>query len=180
MELLSDTEFWEWAADAGIVRDPHLGSTGILAFLDLERTATRWMIPPPIGEAPTFMTQLLMATGAESFILWRRGGGVWIENLEDFARNQAIDIVLRGGGIPEEHDGAVRLGRGEWARLWAITLAFCTFAWSVGEDLYILPSDGSFMVMISHHDELTVTARSPGHESRFVAHMHDAGYKERE
>ena len=58
-------------------------------------------------------------------------------------------------------------------------LAFCTFGWSVGEDLYILPSDGSFILMVSHHDELIVMAKSPENEQRFLAHMHSAGYRER-
>jgi hypothetical protein len=180
VDLLSDAEFWRWAGNVGIGRHPHLGSSGILAFLELEGPSTRWFIPPPIGDAPTFMTQLLIATGAEAFVLWRRGGGAWIEGLEDFSRNQAIDVVLRGAGIPDDHDGALRLERGDWARLWAITLAICTFGWSVGEDLFILPSDGSFIAMISHHDELLVTARSPENEARFVAEMHAAGYQERQ
>ena len=131
-----------------------------------------------ISDAPAFITGALgTAMPDGTFLLWRRGGGVWHEGPDTTARNEAIDLALRGAGVPPEHAGALRLSpESELAALWVVVLAFFVFGWGVGEDLYIIPENASCFLMVSHHGELFVTSPSIEHQNEFTSAMVKLGY----
>ena len=175
--LLSETEFWAWAAEHQIGLDPQFGTTGSLAFLSAPNLWKPWRPPGLISDAPAFITAALETVmPAGSFLLWRRGGGAWYDGPDGIERNRAIDFTLRGVGIPEDHRGALQLSLADLAELWVVVLAFFVYGWGVGEDLYILPLDGSALLMVSHHGELVVTSPSVEHQEQFTRAMLTLGY----
>lgn len=178
MELISEADFWAWATDNGIGPHPTFGKTGSLAFLSASNLWKPWMPPTIISDSPAFITAALDSAMPDgTFLLWRRGGGVWREGPDTTARNEAIDLALRGARVPPEHSGALRLSpASELPALWVIVLAFFVYGWGVGEDLYIIPENASCFLMVSHHGELIVTSPSIKHQNEFTSAMVRLGY----
>lgn len=178
MELISEAEFWAWAADHGIGPHPKFGKTGSLAFVNEPSLWKPWTPPTVISDAPAFIAAALgTAMNNGTFLLWRRGGGVWHDGPDTTARNEAIDLALRAAGVPPQHTGALRLSLdSDLAVLWLVVLAFFVYGWGVGEDLYILPENASCFMMVSHHGELIVTSPSTEHQDEFTSAMGRLGY----
>lgn len=181
LDLIADEEFLAWAAATiGIVPDPHFSPPLTLVFAE-DRGFTRvWFPGPIVSDLPGFIDSALSAASAAGpFYLYRRGGGSWYEQIDPaygLVRNEIIDRVVATTGIPEDFSGAIALRRSEWRELLTIITAFYVFGWSVGEDLHVVPENGSCLLLFSHHGELCVEFADESALQSFVAEMARSGY----
>jgi hypothetical protein len=86
---------------------------------------------------------------------------------------------LRGIGIPDAFQGALSFDAVEWRDLYLVISTFFVWGWSVGEDLYIIPKNGSCILMTSHHGELFVQFPATDALARFEADMERSGFSAR-
>jgi len=70
----------------------------------------------------------------------------------------------------------VEFAREEMATL--VTLLFSTtiFGWSVGEDLYLVPSSGKYLMQTDHHNVVHVEFRDTADVAPWVREMQSRGF----
>ena len=164
MQILEDVRFIGWLQQRGIVTDPERGTGDLLTFAEGAVQEQRWRPGGIVSDLPGFVWGMLEAAmQGGPWWLWRRGGGPWMDQFgeEGGMRNGALDMLLESLGFGGA-SGALRLGAKELPELWLIVNAFFVFAWSVGEDLYVIPDDCSCVLLFSH--EGYVDARFPSAE----------------
>jgi hypothetical protein len=164
MQILEDVRFFGWLQQRGIIADPLWTTGDRLVFAEGETVEHRWRPAGIVSDLPGFVHQAL--DGAQQggpWWLWRRGGGPWMDEFgqEGGMRNASLDRLLEGLGYGGA-SGALRLGIKELPDVWLIVNAFFVFAWSVGEDLYVIPDDCSCILLFSHEGWLD--ARFPSAE----------------
>lgn len=152
MQILEDVRFFGWLQQRGIITDPRMTTGDWLVFAEGETLAARWMPGGIVSDLPGFVGEALSAAQQGGpWWLWRRGGGPWMDEFgeEGGMRNASLDRLLEGLGYGGA-SGALRLGIKEITDVWLIVNAFFVFAWSVGEDLYVIPDDCSCILLFSH------------------------------
>ena len=149
MELISQGDFEAWLQSVGAnVKTRH--SLEFSACDDRHA----WSLPGS-DELVTFVESLFGLAAREEGWYCYPYGGVW-----DFAtpggpwNGEAIEVVTRGLGIPASYEGAVRLQWSEMPGVMALAVNSLVFGWSVGEDLYFVPSNGAVIFKTSHHSEI--------------------------
>jgi hypothetical protein len=91
--------------------------------------------------------------------------------------NDVVELqILRGLQLPLGTADVVEIARGESATL--VTLIFITtiFGWSVGEDLYVVPNHGRYLVQTDHHDVVHVSFRELEDLEHWVQVMETRGF----
>ena len=164
MQILGDVRFYGWLQQRGIIADPERGTGDLLTFADGAAADDRWRPAGIVSDLPAFVSAALEAAQQGGpWWLWRRGGGPWMDEFgeEGGLRNASLDRLLEGLGYGGA-SGALRLGIKEMTDVWLIVNAFFVFAWSVGEDLYVIPDDCSCILLFSHEGWLE--ARFPSAE----------------
>jgi len=151
MQILEDDRFFGWLRQRRIISDPKWGTGDRLTFAEgaVER---RWRPDGIVSDLPGFVDSVLTAAmPGGPWWLWRRGGGPWMDEFgaEGGLRNGSLDRLLEALGFGGA-SGALRLGIKEMPDLWLIIHAFFVFAWSVGEDLYVIPENCSCVLLFSH------------------------------
>jgi hypothetical protein len=172
MQILEDVRFFGWLQQFGIISDPLWGTGDRLTFAEGPPVERRWRPAGIVSDVPGFVSAALDAAQAGGpWWLWRRGGGPWMDEFgsEGGLRNASLDRLLEGLGYGGA-SGALRLGIKEMTDVWLIVNAFFLFAWSVGEDLYVVPDDCSCILLFSHEGWLE--ARFPD-EARAAAFTDD-------
>lgn len=156
MQILEDVRFFGWLQQRGIVADPARGTGDRLIFAE-GAPAERWWEPAGIvSDLPLFVSTALTASGQGGpWWIWRRGGGPWMDEFGQAGgwRNASLDRLLEALGYGGA-SGALRLGIKEMTDLWLIINGFFVFAWSVGEDLYVIPDDCSCILLFSHEGRM--------------------------
>lgn len=178
MQLVPDSDVTDWMAGIGITSHPRFPLK--LVFSDAPDCQQSWLPTGRITDLPGFLQVAVgLATDGGQVLLYRKGGGSWYEGEDAPIGNHVIDRVLHGIGIPEAFQGALSFEAAEWRDLYLVISTFFVWGWSVGEDLYIVPKNGSCILMTSHHGELF--AHFPGADARvaFVAAMAEAGLSAR-
>lgn len=153
MQLVPEAEAAKWMAGVGIGIHPRFPSH--LAFVEEPDCQTSWLPTGRVCDLPGFLqTAVGLAQEHGSVWLYRKGGGSWYEDEDAPIGNQIIDRVLAALGVPRDFYGALAFEFVEWRDLYLVISTFIVWGWSVGEDLYIIPTTGSCMLMTSHHGEL--------------------------
>jgi hypothetical protein len=175
---LTDEAFHAWLAEGGIGSDPRYPNSYCLVFLAAPDCSRFWFPSFVPSDLPGFINAALDAASSTApYYLYRRGGGRWFdESSSGPGANQTIEDLLRAVGLPASASGALRLERSEWRVLQAIVIAFYVYGWSVGEDLYILPTGRDCILMTSHHGELAVEFPTEARLEQFRAAMLQEGY----
>ncbi|PYR48027.1 MAG: hypothetical protein DMF89_17360 [Acidobacteria bacterium] len=78
--------------------------------------------------------------------------------------------------VQRDFSGALQFNNHETRDLLLLVANYYVFAWSAGEDLNILPDDGSCILMVSHHGELQGDFPDSQRLDAFVAFMEAKGY----
>ena len=134
----------------------------------------------PHHRLPGFLqTAVGLASGGDATLLYRKGGESWYEDEDAPIGNHIIDRVLAALGVPRDFAGALSFESAEWRDLYLLISTFFVWGWSVGEDLYIIPKNGSCMLMTSHHGELFAMCPTVAALARFEAEMAKRDYRAR-
>ena len=100
-----------------------------------------------------------------------RPGGIWHE--DDPAYTDSVrEVLLRGFDIPHEHCGALSFARSDAAAVTALVLAFAVAGWNINDDLCLVPDKHQFIIRVSHHAVLHVSAEPPSSWSRWSHTWH--------
>lgn len=103
--------------------------------------------------------------------------GSWPSEATPDRVNDTVEFqILSGLGIPMGTADIVQFDRAEIDRL--VTLLFSTtvFAWSVGEDLYVIPDHAHYLMKTSHHDVVNLSFRGDVQLQQFVKGMKDVEF----
>jgi len=177
MKTLNEGDFLEWARVHGLVVDAGYPKSAILSFDPNPGLDRFWIVPAAPERRPHFIASLLRLMGEwKSCRVWRHMGS-WPSSADPLRINDVIELcILRGLDLPLGTADIVEFEASELDKL--VTLMFSTtiFGWSVGEDLYVIPDSGRYLMQTDHHDVIHVSFRQDVDLERFVRGMEDAGF----
>jgi hypothetical protein len=179
MQVVPESTFRSWLAEAGIRPHSRLGSSDVLAFQQAEDLSRFWFPSFVPSDLPGFVLTALEAASPQGpHYLMRRSGIDWYESEPETApgSNLIIDDLLRAAGVPAGAAGALRFEKTDWKALQIVVLAHYVHGWSVGEDLHMFGEERDCAMMTSHHGKLRVAFPSDARLERFREHMLLAGY----
>lgn len=176
MQILEDVRFFGWLQQRGIVADAARGTGDRLTFAEGTSVERWWTAAGIVSDLPLFVSTALTASGQGPWWLWRRGGGPWMDEFGEAGgwRNASLDRLLEALGYGGA-SGALRLGIKEMTDLFLIVNAFFVFAWSVGEDLYVVPDDCSCILLFSHEGRMEALFPSEERAATFAAALGTLG-----
>jgi hypothetical protein len=174
MQLILKRVFLSRVAKHGIILDPKHPDYQDLIYPGVV-DCTRFWLPPPTELLNFVITVLDSASTTGPFYLYRRFWGTWHYGKES-GRNQIIDRMISPINIPNDFRGALKLEHNEWGDLLTIISAHYVFAWSVDEDLYIIPDSGDCILMISHHGQLNGSFPNEKRLKEFTEAMEAEGF----
>jgi hypothetical protein len=76
--------------------------------------------------------------------------------------------LLKGLGLPLGTADVAQFSRAEFAKLTTLIFATTIFGWSVGEDLYVIPNDGRYLLQTDHHGVIHVSFAAEADLEHFV------------
>jgi hypothetical protein len=177
MKSLTEMQFLRWAEKHSIEIDDNYPKSAVLSFVpdpDLDRF---WEIPDEPERRPYFIEQLLKGIGNwQSCYVWRHLGS-WPDEPNYQRPNDKVEYrILCGIGLPMGTADIVMFERHDLDKL--VTLIFSTtiFGWSVGEDLYVIPDNGQYIVKTDHHGVLHISFRNNDDLEKSVKQMKEAGF----
>lgn len=179
MKVHSESDFLAWVKARGIVVDAPHPDYPALAFQGTSPEARFWVVPDAPERRSFFMTSLLDLMGDwRSCWVWRHCGA-WPsrEHLDAGRINDCVELViLEGVGVPLGTSDVVEFNRDESDRL--VTLLFSTsiFGWSVGEDLYLVPDHGRYILKTDHHGVVHVEFQNVQDIGAWVSGMSERGF----
>lgn len=172
MRSLSEHQFLDWARTQGIGVDEHYPKAVVLTFKLDSNEHRFWEVPPEAERRPYFALSILQLMGEwKSCYVWRHMGS-WPGSANPLRINDNVELqILSGLGLPLGTADIVEFTRNEIPQL--VTLLFSTtvFGWSVGEDLYLVPDHGRFIVKTDHHNVIHVSFRNIADRQVFVEEM---------
>lgn len=175
MQLSLETEFRRWMERMGI--GPHPRFPQALTFTKAANCQESWLPTGRISDLPGFLqTAVGIASRDGAVWLFRKGGGGWYEGADAPIGNHVIDRVVASLGVPTDFEGALGFEGTEWRDLYLLISTFFVWGWSVGEDLYVIPKNGSCFLMTSHHGELFAGFPTEEALARFRSDMDRAGH----
>lgn len=177
MRTLSEADFLAWVRELGVHVDEGYPQSASLAFATKPGLDRFWQVPAAPERRPHFIACMLRQMGDwKSCYVWRHMGS-WPRSAEPARTNDVIALrILRGLELPLGTADIVEFDQSEEDRL--ITLVFVTtiFGWSVGQDLYLVPDDGRYILKVTHHDVIDVAFRGQSDLERWVAGMEENGF----
>jgi hypothetical protein len=178
MQLLLDADFTKWRAAAGIANHPRFPLN--LVFSQDPKGQRSWLPTGRITDLPGFLqAAVTLVSDQGPVLLYRKGGDTWYEDEGAPIGNHIIDRVLEAVGVPRDFHGALAFDNHEWRDLYLVISTFAVWGWSVGEDLFIIPKNGSCVLMTSHHGELLANFPSAEALEQFRKSMEGAGHPAR-
>lgn len=176
MNLLSNTAFLAWAAEAGLVPDPRYPGSEQLVFAASFGAARVWLPPGEPNALPHFLTAAFRsASPAGPYRLRLRGGGPFYGG-SDGAHEQVITRVLQSLAVPLDATGALEFAEEEWDAVLLLAVVFYVFGFHMRTDLEIVTPDRSSSLLLSHHGELDAHFSSEARMDEFVKEMKRKGY----
>lgn len=151
VQILEDVRFFAWLAQRGITTAPGW-SLGERLVFEGEPVERAWRPVGIVSDLPAFINSVLNAAQQGGpWWLMRRGGGPWTDDFgaEGGMRNASLDRLIVGLGYGGA-SGALRLGAKEIEDVWLIVHNFFVFAWSLAEDLVVIPDDCSCILTFSN------------------------------
>src|ERR1700687_403552 len=127
--------------------DPRYPQSAVLGFRPDSGDSRFWCVPDNPQHRPYFIGSLLELMGNwQSCYAWRHLGG-WQASVDRRRFSDVVELrILQGLGLPLGTNDVIEFMRDELDML--ITLIFSTtvFGISVGEDLYVVPNHGSYIL----------------------------------
>ena len=112
----------------------------------------------------------------EACFLWPRGGR-WPDFDPPRDRIEAIRrTVTIGPAIPDGFEGAAKYTAEDSSLLVGRIAAHVISAWSVRDDLFIVPDDGKYLLHTDHHGVAHATCVDSVIMNRLIEHMASGGY----
>jgi hypothetical protein len=174
LKALDAKEFLAEVERLGMAVDPRYPTSAVLGFVASESEARFWEVPAKPERRSALYDCLLELCGDwKSCYAWRHLG--WWPAAEDIEPLRINDVVehhiLKGLGLPLGTEKVVEFDRQELGAL--ITLLFSTsvFGWSVGEDTYVVPDNGRYLLQTDHHNAIHVVFRDAIDVGPFVKQM---------
>jgi hypothetical protein len=176
-EAVTSDSFLAWAAGVGVGFDPRYPDGHCLGLLPPRESARFWVLPGDGHTWPHFTGSILKGLDSwQTGYLWPRLGRWPAADASRSYSERVRDVVLRGAGIPDGWEGAVRYSRDERAAVIAVLLACLAFGWCSDDDLYFVPDHGKHVVQTDHHDVIHVDCADEGRVLELVKHLEGAGY----
>ena len=180
MQIIPDSDFLAWAAEAGLMPDPRYQGTQQLVYPKCPDCWGGWDPPRGPGEPTKFVGTVISLIGDGALRIRMRGGGVFGSAIAVAERERALRAATLAAGIPADTRGALIFDPDEHQVLRDLATAFLSFGYCVGTDLEIVTADGGACLMLSHHYELFGHFSSRARLSEFDEAMIAAGYGDQE
>ena len=152
--------------------DERYPDSAILKFRPDPNLDRFWNTPPQPERRSPFLAHMLSLMGDwKTCSVWRHMGS-WPAKAEPRRMNDCVEFqILSGLGLPMGTADVIEFDRAEIVGL--VTLLFSTtvFGWSVGEDLYVVPDHGQYIIQTDHHDAVHVSFRDEQRLQRFIDGM---------
>jgi hypothetical protein len=178
MELRDDASFLAWLSEAGIGIDPRYPTSNVLVFTAQPGLARFWLPTEVPSDLPGFLlTAVRSASKSSGCWAHRRGGGRWFTGVHASSREEVIDRMLIGSGLPGDARGAVHFADSEWQQLLVVLIAHYTLGWHVGNDLHVIPDDRSHVLLLGHHGEMSCHCPDQKSLDTFIAAMAERGFQ---
>src|SRR5215217_6185916 len=177
MKTLDETEFLRWAEGAGFCLDERYPQSAVLTFRPDPGLDRFWNVPPRPERRPYFIASLLDLMGDwQSCYVWRHLGS-WPQSAEPSRINDVVELrFLRGLDLPLGTADVLEFARKESDTLVALMFVTTIFGSSVGEDLYVVPDHGRYLVQTDHHDVIHVSFRQLADLEHWVQVMDASGF----
>jgi len=181
MEFVEASNFLRWATEGGIVPDPRFrDALAPLTFRGISPAVRRWPAPEAPFNLPGFASCLLSCTAQQSSVyLFIRGGAPWFTGSDPATGPEwehLRDRVVSTLPIPREFRGALRMDPPEGDDVVLLMVTFLVFAWSVADDLQVVPNQRDVILQTSHHGKALVCCSNPERLDAFVSSMVERGF----
>lgn len=177
MKTYRESQFLKWAESRGMGLDERYPDCAVLSFQPDPDLSRFWCVPREPERRPHFLRIMLeLMSDWESCFAWRHMGS-WPSATDPDRVNEEVEVqILSGLGLPMDTANIVEFDRVERRQL--VTLLFVTtvFGWSVGEDLYVVPDHGRFIMKASHHHVVHADFREESSLREFVGGMAEARF----
>jgi hypothetical protein len=179
MKLLAENEFLRWARERGLGLDARYPQMAALEFQPASDHERFWCIPDEPQRRPYFISSVLEFAGPwDSCFAWRHLGR-W-PSQDDLDARRINDVVefelLKSIGIPLGTAQIPEFQRDEVGRLVSLLFVTSIFGWSVGDDLYVVPDNARYILMMDHHGVIHVQFRNEGDINAWVSKMTERGF----
>jgi hypothetical protein len=179
MKSQPEADFLRGIEPRGIAVDPAYPKSAILRFRNAEPDARFWIVPDEPERRPYFIATMLELMGSwASCFAWRHMGS-WRarEHINPLRINDCVEFtILNGIGIPTGTADIIEFTRDDMFLLVTLLFATSIFGWSVGEDLYVVPDHGQYILKTDHHGVIHVEFRRPADVDAWVSAMADRGF----
>lgn len=177
MRTLTESAFLSRIRDLGVRVDDRYPQSAILAFHPNPGLDRFWEIPAEPERRPYFIACMLAQMGDwKSCYAWRHMGS-WPASAEPLRINDVVELrILRGLELPLGTGDVVEFNRGDEDRLITLIFATTVFGWSVGQDLYLVPNDGRYILKATHHGVVDVAFRDTSDLERWAIRMGEKGF----
>jgi hypothetical protein len=179
MKTHSEPAFLRWAEKRGIVVDPAYPNSAALTFQNQSHESRFWVVPARPERRPGFMLSLLDLMGTwQACFVWRHLGAWPSEaNIDALRINDCVEFeILRGLGAPLGSNKIIEFQQNESTRLVMLLFSTSIFGWSVGEDLYVVPSTGRCFLKTDHHGVVHVEFCDMADVELSVSAMAECGF----
>ena len=177
MRTHREEQFVEWAKNHGLALEPGYPQTATLTFDPDPGLSRFWPIPPDPFARSYFLSVMLDLMGRwHSCFAWRHMGS-WPAAPETINPNEMVQHrMLSGLGLPMGTADIVQFERSEDDKLLSLLLVTTIFAWSTGQDLYVVPDHARYILKAYHHDVVYAHFRTKTDLNRFVKGMEKDGF----
>jgi len=179
MLTVADESFMTWLGERGIALDPRYPQGWEhLVYRNAVDEWAEWDLPPAPSDLPGFVAAALRAASpAGPYWVYPRTRGVWHIDADAPPAARAVAGIRRAAGVPDGFVGALGLDARELSQLWMLLSAAFVFSDPRIQDLYVVPDDGSCVLMTCQHDELHVQFRDPERREAFTSAMAASGFE---
>ena len=177
MRVLSEADLLAWAEDRAMGLDQRHRDLAILTFRPDPGHDRFWSVPPAPGRRPYFIASMLDLTGEWGACFVWKALGSWPASANPQRINDVIQLrILRGLGLPLGTADVAEFARSEIDSLVTLLFSMTIFGWSVGDDTYVIPDNGRYILKTDHHDAIHVSFRESADLDRFVEWMAGRGF----
>jgi len=172
MKELPPEEFLKEMGSVGITLDPKYPKSGVLIFEGKPDIDRFWVVPTHIGRITRFCRTIIsLVEPRNSIFVWRPEGEWSTESLDSSPDGDIQALFYRGMGIKNVRSDILVFDRQDTSKLIALIFNQLIFGFSVGDDLYIIPDNGTHIMKTSHDDVVHVSFPAQKSMSQFVDAM---------
>jgi hypothetical protein len=178
MRTITEQEFLRWAAGKNLGLDPQYPDSAVLDFRGTSESRF-WAVPPEPERRPYLIASLLELMGDwQTCYAWRHLGSWPDPSSVDVGRvNDVVESrILQGLGLPLGTADVVIFDRRDLPTLTTLLFSTTVFGWSVGEDLYVVPDHGRYVLETDHHGVIHVAFHDPREVGHWVSEMAQRGF----